>query len=148
MGLGLMSAEFYDRETKNYCAHLNEYGLPLDSRADYTKSDWEIWSASMARDPEVFRRLIAPVDRYLRHTSTRVPFSDWYDTVTGRYVGFIARSVQGGVDKRSHPLTALQRVGKLLPKSGDLRVCKPHLGDIVPRPFPVRSRPERSSAPA
>ena len=26
-----------------------------------------------------------------------VPFSDWYDTKTGRFVAFIARSVQGGV---------------------------------------------------
>ena len=27
----------------------------------------------------------------------QVPFSDWYDTKTGRYVAFIARSVQGGI---------------------------------------------------
>ena len=97
LGLKLLPEAFYDRETRSYLPHVNEFGLPLDSRADYTKSDWLVWSASMAPDPEVFRRLIAPLAHYLRHTPTRVPFSDWYDTKTGRYVGFIARSVQGGV---------------------------------------------------
>ena len=76
---------------------MNAYGLPLDSRADYTQSDWLVWSASMAQSPDVFQALIAPLARYLRETATRVPFSDWYDTKTGRFVAFIGRSVQGGV---------------------------------------------------
>lgn len=97
LNLGLMSREFYDKETRSYLPRVNAYGLPLDSRADYTKSDWLVWSASMAQDREVFNQLIAPLAHYLRHTSTRVPFSDWYDTKTGRFVAFIGRSVQGGV---------------------------------------------------
>ena len=76
LGLKLLPEAFYDRETRSYLPHVNEFGLPLDSRADYTKSDWLVWSASMAPDPEVFRRLIAPLAHYLRHTPTRVPFSD------------------------------------------------------------------------
>ena len=95
--LGLLSRTFYAEETRSYLPRMNEFGLPLDSRADYTKSDWLVWSASMAEDPEVFRQLIAPLAHYLRTTSTRIPFSDWYDTKTGRYVAFIGRSVQGGV---------------------------------------------------
>lgn len=51
----------------------------------------------MARDGERRRALLAPLARYLRETSTRVPFSDWYDTQTGDYVEFVARSVQGGL---------------------------------------------------
>ena len=97
LDLGLLNRDFYDRETRSYLPRMNKYGLPLDSRADYTKSDWLIWSASMAQDHEVFTQLIAPLAEYLRTTGTRVPFSDWYDTKTGRYVAFIARSVQGGV---------------------------------------------------
>ena len=95
--LNLLPREFYAQETRSYLAHMGEYGLPLDSRADYTKSDWILWTAAMAQDEETFKALIAPVARYLRETTSRVPFSDWYDTRTGRFVEFIARSVQGGV---------------------------------------------------
>ena len=95
--LDLLPEAFYEAETVSYLSRMNEYGLPLDSRADYTKSDWIVWSASLSENPEVFRQLIAPLAHYLRRTSTRVPFSDWYDTKTGRYVAFIGRSVQGGV---------------------------------------------------
>ena len=97
LGLNLMPASFYREETESYLPRVNEYGLPLDSRADYTKSDWLVWTAAMAADRETFGKLIAPLAHYLRTTTTRVPFSDWYDTRTGRYVAFIARSVQGGV---------------------------------------------------
>ena len=41
--------------------------------------------------------LIAPVAHYLETTATRVPFSDWYETVTGEYCHFMGRSVQGGI---------------------------------------------------
>ena len=95
--LGLLPRDFYDQETRSYLPRMNAYGLPLDSRADYTKSDWLVWSASLAQDGQVFRQIIAPLARYLRETGTRVPFSDWYDTKTGRFVAFIGRSVQGGV---------------------------------------------------
>lgn len=97
LGLGLLPRDFYRRESESYLPRLNEYGLPLDSRADYTKSDWQIWSACLAQDNATFRRLIAPLAHYLRATPTRVPFSDWYNTKTGAFVEFIARSVQGGV---------------------------------------------------
>lgn len=97
LGLRLMPDDFYASETRSYLGRMNDYGLPLDSRADYTKSDWLMWCAAMARDAEVRSALIAPLARMLRTTRTRVPFSDWYDTHTGDYVEFIARSVQGGV---------------------------------------------------
>ena len=97
LGLGLLPQEFYDEETRSYLPRMNGFGLPLDSRADYTKSDWLVWSASMAQEKEVFCQIIAPLARYLRTTPTRVPFSDWYDTKTARFVAFIGRSVQGGV---------------------------------------------------
>ncbi len=97
LGLSLMPESFYAAETASYLPRINTYGLPLDSRADYTKSDWICWTARMADDAAVRTALIAPIAKELRETTSRVPFSDWYDTKTGRYVAFIARSVQGGI---------------------------------------------------
>lgn len=95
--LGLLPDSFYAAETASYIPRMNGYGLPLDSRADYTKSDWICWCAAMAEDPAVRAALIAPIARMLRESPSRVPFSDWYDTKTGNFMKFIARSVQGGV---------------------------------------------------
>ncbi len=97
LSLGLLPESFYEEETRSYLGRMNAYGLPLDSRSDYTKSDWLVWAASLAPEKETFRAIIAPLARYLRETKTRVPFSDWYYTSTGDYVHFIARSVQGGL---------------------------------------------------
>ena len=100
LNLGLLPEEFYSKETRSYLSRINEYGLPLDSRREYTKSDWMVWTACLAPDSETFKAIIAPLAYYLENTSTRVPFSDWYDTETGKFVSFIARSVQGGVYMR------------------------------------------------
>jgi len=97
LGLGLMPDSFYAAETASYLPRMNAYGLPLDSRSDYTKSDWICWTAALADDPAVRTALLAPIARTLRETQSRVPFSDWYNTKSGHYVHFIARSVQGGV---------------------------------------------------
>ncbi len=96
LDLKLLPDSFYREETESYLGRMNEFGLPLDSRADYTKSDWILWSAAMA-DGETFRAMIAPVAKFLRESESRVAFSDWYDTKTGLYRHFIARSVQGGL---------------------------------------------------
>jgi len=97
LGLGLFPDEFYKNEISSYIPKINKYGLPLDSRSPRTKSDWLCWIAAMADDKEERDTLIRPLVRYLNETATRVPFSDLYDTNTGDYIAFIARSVQGGV---------------------------------------------------
>lgn len=96
-GSGLFSEEVYEREMGYYVKQTNVFGTPLDSRRSYTKSDWILWCAAMAGSMEQAVSLIAPVAQYLENTDSRVPFSDWYDTETGRYCGFMGRSVQGGI---------------------------------------------------
>ena len=96
LGLELLPDGFYHQEIASYLPRMKRYGLPLDSRAPYSKTDWILWTAAMA-DDAIFPAFVAPVARYLRESDSRVPFSDYYDTETGRYEKFIARSVQGGL---------------------------------------------------
>ena len=93
----ILPASFYQKELASYLPRINEYGLPLDSRAPYTKSDWSMWVAAMADNKETFTAMVKPMSKFLAETPSRVPFSDFYDTTTGCYERFIARSVQGGV---------------------------------------------------
>ncbi len=93
---GLFSEDVYKREISYYLTKQNKYGLPLDCRRDYTKSDWIMWTATMSPDTETFQKFISPIWTYINETESRVPISDWSDTKTGKMVGFKARSVIGG----------------------------------------------------
>ena len=93
----LFSEKVYEKEFSWYMQKVNQYGVPLDNRADYSKSDWLCWCAAMTDNREQVGKLIYPVADYLENTKSRVPFGDWYDTVAGKYEHFIGRSVQGGI---------------------------------------------------
>ncbi|MDR1884533.1 MAG: DUF4965 domain-containing protein [Prevotella sp.] len=84
------------KEIACYLTRQNEYGLPLDSRKNYTKADWVIWTATLADDNETFSKFIAPLHKFMNETTDRVPMSDWYNTDQKTHVGFKARSVVGG----------------------------------------------------
>ncbi len=97
LGYNLFPKSVRDSEVSFYMGKLNQYGLPLDSRADYTKLDWEIWTATLADNPAAFNALVDPIYTWTVETPTRVPLTDWYDTKAGKQIGFQARSVVGGV---------------------------------------------------
>jgi hypothetical protein len=108
LGYDLFPRSVQEAEIAFYLSKINRYGLPLDGRADYTKLDWTIWTATLSSTQEQFDAFVDPLAKWIRETPTRVPMTDWYDTKSGEQVGWVnsrnerrpgfqARSVVGGV---------------------------------------------------
>lgn len=96
-GTGLFDDELYASEFASNLARVNKFGMPLDNRKTYTKSDWLVWTACLASSKKDFEKFIAPLWDAYNKMKTRVPMTDWYDTITADMVGFQNRTVQGGL---------------------------------------------------
>ncbi|MHB9055961.1 MAG: glutaminase family protein [Paludibacteraceae bacterium] len=88
--------EVPEKEVAYYLTKQNMYGLPLDSKHLYTKADWIVWSATLARSTSDFQQFISPLYKFVNETTDRIPMSDWYWTDKPEHVAFRARSVLGG----------------------------------------------------
>ncbi|CAL1172487.1 unnamed protein product [Cladocopium goreaui] len=96
LGLSLFPESVFEQETAEYERHRNEFGIPLDDRHQYTKADWSIWSAAFGTKAH-FQAAVRDLWHFASSTSDRVPFTDWFDTKTGKQQGFRARPVMGGL---------------------------------------------------
>jgi len=96
LGLNVFNPGIAGTEISWYLEHQNRYGLPLDSRRQYTKTDWIMWTATMASDREEFQKFVDPVWDFYNETPDRVPLCDWVNTEEPTKQGMIARSVVGG----------------------------------------------------
>ena len=85
----------YRQEMAYYNGQLKTYGLPLDNRSVYTKTDWVSWTACLGTQSQ-FTSHMDRLYKYANETKSRVPLSDWYYTDSGNCVAFIGRSVVGG----------------------------------------------------
>ncbi len=94
--LNIFPKNVAQEEIAFYKTQQQPYGLPLDSRKTYTKSDWIIWTATLADNPSDFKTFVLPVWKFANDTDERIPLNDWHETTNAKPVGFRARSVVGG----------------------------------------------------
>ncbi|KZP06336.1 DUF1793-domain-containing protein [Athelia psychrophila] len=96
LGLNLFPSSLYDQQTAWYKTVMTDYGVPLDTRHTYTKSDWSIWTAAIVTDTAVRDSFITGVVNYCKDGESSQPLGDWYETAGGAVEGFRARPVVGG----------------------------------------------------
>lgn len=83
LGMSLFPNSVFQMQTAWYSSHVNTYGIPLDTRHTYTKSDWTIWTAAIATDTTTRDLLIGRLATWAAFGTPNQPFSDWYETETG-----------------------------------------------------------------
>lgn len=96
-GFNLFSEKLYKAESEKYKTKLNKYGVPLDYRKEFTKTDWMLWAATLDDGYENVNAFSKAILNYLAETDDEVCFSDWINTNTPKYHGFNHRTVQGGL---------------------------------------------------
>ncbi|KAI9759953.1 MAG: mitochondrial import inner membrane translocase subunit TIM14 [Chaenotheca gracillima] len=102
LDLGIVPQRIYDMQSDWYPTISQVYGIPLDTRHSYTKSDWEMWTAATC-SPDTRKLFVNALAYWINSTDTNRAFSDLYETVDdGSYpispapIYFIARPVVGG----------------------------------------------------
>ena len=95
LNLNIFADSIAAKEIAFYQKQQNKYGLPLDSRDISAKTDWLLWTATMAEDKETFREFVQPLHRFINETNDRVPMSDFYNTDIPTIRGHAGRVVVG-----------------------------------------------------
>ena len=101
LDLDVFPKEVARKEVAWYMTRMNLYGVPLDSRRGYTKTDWMLWTATLTENRTDFDAFIDPIWRFENETEGnerfgRTPMGDWIWTDTPKHIAMIARSVVGG----------------------------------------------------
>lgn len=96
-GFNLFDDEITDKEIANYKKKMTRYGVPLDNRTMWGKTDWQMWSAALKPGSDYEKMVIEAMCCFINETSSRVPFADWIACDTGKHIMFRNRSVQGGL---------------------------------------------------
>jgi len=101
LSLNLFPSDVAQLESAYYMSKMLDFGIPLDSRSNLTKSDWTSWVAAFNEDEEQANAIIGKLYKFGNESPDRVPFSDFYDVATGRDLGCHARPVMGGLFVRA-----------------------------------------------
>lgn len=97
LGTNLIPASIHQEEAAFDTTREQQYGIPLDYRNSYTKTDWELWAVASTDDTQLRQDVFDGIYNAFNTTPDRVPFTDWYEPSSGRRTGFLARPVIGGV---------------------------------------------------
>jgi hypothetical protein len=95
---GFVPQHIYQMQSDWYHFVRQKFGLPLDNRHLYTKTDWEFFAMAVAGE-STRSEILQSVAYWLNETSTDRPFTDLHDTEgDGGFPGpsFFARPVIGG----------------------------------------------------
>ena len=99
LGLKFVDSEIYDMQSTFYPTVALEYGVPLDTRHTWTKSDWEMFAAAIASE-ETRDMFIQKTVKWISETTTDRAMTDLFDAGNGGYPAggptFVARPVMGG----------------------------------------------------
>jgi hypothetical protein len=97
LDLPVISPGIFTMQSAFYPQIAATYGVPLDNRFTWTKSDWEMW-AGAGSAPATRKMFVERLARWINETGTDMALTDHYETDTGGYTSwpFIARSVVGG----------------------------------------------------
>ncbi|CAK7201673.1 hypothetical protein SEUCBS139899_004382 [Sporothrix eucalyptigena] len=99
LGLNFVPEWVYSMQSNFYSTILGDFGLPLDTRHDWAKSDWQVFAAAVAKT-DVQDAMLERLVNFVEGTPTTRPLTDLYDVTTGEFATggptFINRPVVGG----------------------------------------------------
>jgi hypothetical protein len=109
LNLSVIPDSLYDMQSSFYPTLAQRYGVPIDNRRLWTKSDWEMWAAASS-SPETRKLFVNSLAKWVNETVTYTAFCDHFMTDSGDYSDsrFIARPVAGG----HFSLLALQKASR------------------------------------
>ena len=105
LNLELVPKSIYALQDKWYPQKMQKYGLPLDSRHTWAKSDWTMFAAAASATDDTKAKLVEGLYSWVSNGKTDSPLADLYSTITGDtpkepdepLVRFLARPVQGAL---------------------------------------------------
>jgi hypothetical protein len=79
LGLNLVPKSVYDMQSNFYPSQRHKYGVPLDTRHSWTKTDWLLFTAATT-SRRTSDLMIGDIAKWLRETTTSLPLTDLYDS--------------------------------------------------------------------
>lgn len=97
LDFNLFNNDLYKAECEFYKKKANKYGVPLDYRKSFTKTDWMMWASVLDESGESTKLFALLIRKFLEDSHDGACFSDWINTDRPTHVGFSHRTVQGGL---------------------------------------------------